>query len=198
MQERRKVEDRLPAALAFIAEHKLNELLPGELDDVGIMVMGGLANGVLRALARLDLADAFGQSRVPLLLLNVVYPLVPQEVRAFCAGKRAVLVVEEGFPDYIEQAVHVELRRAGLPTRVHGKDVLAKTGEYQSDVLLAGLPASARRRGRLGSILRRSPSACARCLPTRKRALPPSVPCRRGRRPSAPAVRNGRCSPPSS
>ncbi len=139
VQERRKVEDRLPAALAFIAEQKLNELLPGDLDDVGIMVMGGLANGVLRALARLDLADLFGQSRIPILILNVVYPLVPQEVQAFCAGKRAVLVVEEGYPDYIEQAVHVELRRAGLPTRVHGKDVLAKTGEYQSDVLLAGL-----------------------------------------------------------
>src|SRR5947209_17434671 len=71
VQERRKVEDRLPAALAFITQHKLNELLSGELGDVGIMVMGGLANGVLRALARLDLADALGQSRIPLLILNV-------------------------------------------------------------------------------------------------------------------------------
>src|SRR5258708_21899938 len=81
----------------------------------------------------------FGQSRIPILVLNVVYPVVPQEVRAFCAPKRAVLVVEEGFPDYIEQAVNVELRRADLQTRVHGKDVLPKAGEYQSDVLLAGL-----------------------------------------------------------
>ena len=32
----------------------------------------------------------------------------------FCAGKRAVLVVEEGHPDYIEQAVNVELRRADI------------------------------------------------------------------------------------
>jgi indolepyruvate ferredoxin oxidoreductase, alpha subunit len=141
VQERLKIEDRLPAALAFIAEHQLNETLPGDLDDVGIMVMGGLANGVLRALARLDLADMFGRSRIPILVLNVVYPLVPQEVRAFCAGKRAVLVVEEGFPDYIEQAVNVELRRADLQTRVHGKDVLPKAGEYQSDVLLEGLAA---------------------------------------------------------
>ena len=139
VQERRKVEDRLPAALAFIRAHQLNETLPGDLDDVGIIVMGGLANGVLRALARLDLADMFGASRIPILILNVVYPLVPDEVRAFCAGKRAVLVVEEGFPDYIEQAVNVELRRADLQTRVHGKDVLPKAGEYQSDVLLSGL-----------------------------------------------------------
>jgi indolepyruvate ferredoxin oxidoreductase alpha subunit len=138
-QERWKVEDRLPAAIAFIREHQLNEVLPGDLDDVGIIAMGGLVNGVLRALARLDLADMFGASGIPILVLNVVYPLLPQEVRAFCAGKRAVLVVEEGFPDFIEQAVNVELRRADLPTRVFGKDVLPKAGEYRSDVLLAGL-----------------------------------------------------------
>jgi indolepyruvate ferredoxin oxidoreductase, alpha subunit len=139
VQERLKIADRLPAALAFIREHRLNELLPGDLDEIGIIVMGGLANGLLRALARLDLADMFGKSRIPILLLNVVYPLVPQELRAFCAGKRAVLVVEEGFPDYIEQAVNVELRRADLSTRVLGKEVLPKAGEYQSDVLLSGL-----------------------------------------------------------
>jgi indolepyruvate ferredoxin oxidoreductase alpha subunit len=157
VQERLKLADRLPAALAFIREHALNELLPGDLDDVGIIVMGGLANGVLRALARLDLADMFGTSRIPILVLNVVYPLVPQELTAFCAGKRAVLVVEEGFPDYIEQAVNVELRRADLPTRVLGKEVLPKAGEYQSDVLLSGLagffsatrPSIAREDGRI-------------------------------------------------
>src|SRR5450432_551091 len=44
VQERLKVEDRLPAAIAFISERALNEMLPGELDDVGIIVMGGLAN----------------------------------------------------------------------------------------------------------------------------------------------------------
>jgi indolepyruvate ferredoxin oxidoreductase alpha subunit len=138
-QERRKVEDRLPAALAFIRAHQLNEAREGDLGEVGIIAMGGLANGVLRALARLDLADPFGESRIPLLILNVVYPLVGEEIRAFCACKRAVLIVEEGYPDYIEQAVEAELRRADLQTRVLGKSVLPKAGEYQSDVLLAGL-----------------------------------------------------------
>ncbi len=138
-QERLKVEERLPAARAFIRAHKLNELVPGDLDEIGIIVMGGLTNSVLRALARLDLADLFGASRVPLYVLNVVYPLVPEEVREFCAGKRAVLVVEEGSPDYIEQQINVELRRADLQTRVHGKDHLPRTGEYTSEVLLAGL-----------------------------------------------------------
>ena len=139
--ERLKVEERLPAARAFIRDHKLNETIDGDLADVGIIVMGGLTNSVLRALERMGLADVFGASRVPMLVLNVVYPLVPEEIAGFCAGKRAVLVVEEGFPDYIEQAVNVELRRADIQTKVLGKGLLPKAGEYASDVLLEGLAA---------------------------------------------------------
>ncbi len=138
-QERMKVEQRLPAACAFIREHQLNETIAGDLADVGIVVMGGLTNSVLRALERLGLADVFGASRIPLKVLNVVYPLVPEEIREFCAGKRAVLVVEEGHPDYIEQAINVELRRADLQTRVLGKGPLPHAGEYTSEVLLEGL-----------------------------------------------------------
>ena len=140
-QEKLKVEERLPAARAFIRAHKLNEMIAGELDDIGIIVMGGLTNSVLRALERMGLASVFGASRVPLLVLNVVYPLVPEEIREFCAGKRSVLVVEEGHPDYIEQAINVELRRADIQTRVLGKGPLPQAGEYTSDVLLEGLAA---------------------------------------------------------
>ena len=142
-QEKLKVEERLPAARKFIREHKLNEIVGGGGGDgdVGIIVMGGLTNSVLRALERIGLADVFGASRIPLLVLNVVYPLVPEEIREFCASKRAVLVVEEGYPDYIEQAVNVELRRADIQTKVLGKGPLPRAGEYSSDVLLEGLAA---------------------------------------------------------
>ena len=138
-QERLKVEERLPAAQQFIRERKLNEVIPGDLDDIGIIVLGGLTTGVLRALARLELADLYGASRIPIYVLNVAYPLVPEELRDFCAGKRAVLVVEEGSPDYIEQAVNTELRRADIQTRVLGKGHLPRAGEYVSEVLLNGL-----------------------------------------------------------
>ena len=138
-QERLKVEQRLPAAQQFIRARKLNEVIAGDLAEVGIIVLGGLTNGVLRALARLDLADLHGASRIPLYVLNVGFPLVPEELREFCAGKRAVLVVEEGSPDYIEQAVNVELRRADIATRVLGKGMLPRAGEYTSEVLLNAL-----------------------------------------------------------
>jgi indolepyruvate ferredoxin oxidoreductase alpha subunit len=140
-QEKLKVEERLPAAREFIRDQKLNELIPGDLSEIGIVAMGGLINSVLRALERMRLADAFGESRIPMLVLNVVYPLVPEEIRAFCSGKRAVLVVEEGNPAYIEDAINVELRQADIQTKVLGKGLLPKAGEYASEVLLEGLAA---------------------------------------------------------
>jgi indolepyruvate ferredoxin oxidoreductase alpha subunit len=138
-QERLKVDERLPAAQQFIRARKLNEVIAGDLADIGIIVVGGLTNGVLRALARLDLADLYGASRIPIYVLNVAFPLVPEELHEFCAGKRAVLVVEEGNPDYIEQAVNVALRRADIATRVLGKGMLPRAGEYTSEVLLNAL-----------------------------------------------------------
>jgi len=140
-QEKLKVEERLPAARQFIRDHKLNEFFEGDVADVGIVVMGGLYNGLMRALMRLGLADLYGETRIPIYCLNAVYPLVPEEVAGFCAGKRAVLVIEEGHPDYIEQQINVELRRAGLATQVFGKGLLPSAGEYTSEAMLSGLAA---------------------------------------------------------
>ncbi|HWI27354.1 MAG TPA: indolepyruvate ferredoxin oxidoreductase subunit alpha [Stellaceae bacterium] len=140
-QERLKVEERLPAAQEFIRREGLNERFEGEIGEIGIIVQGGLYNSLLRALARLGLADAFGETRVPVYVLNVVYPLVPEEVTEFAAGKRTLLVVEEGFPDYIEQQINVILRRAGSDTRVLGKGCLPTAGEYNAEAMLAGLGA---------------------------------------------------------
>jgi indolepyruvate ferredoxin oxidoreductase alpha subunit len=137
--EQEKIARRWPAAVRFIRERGLNEVFPGDAKDVGIVMQGGMYNGVVRALEVLGLADAFGASRIPLYVLNVTYPLVDEEVVAFCAGKRAVLLVEEGQPDFIEQALNTVLRRADLQTVVHGKDVLPMAGEYTGGVLATGI-----------------------------------------------------------
>ena len=140
-QERLKIEQRLPAAQKFIREQKLNEVISGEIGEIGIIVLGGLTNGLLRALVRLDLADLYGASRVPIYVLNIAYPLVPEEVKEFCAGKRAVLVVEEGSPDFVEQQVNVILRGADIQTRVLGKGCLPRSGDYTSEIFLRGIAA---------------------------------------------------------
>jgi indolepyruvate ferredoxin oxidoreductase, alpha subunit len=137
--ERQKINDRWPAAVKFIRDHKLNEVFDGDMSDVGLIVPGGLYNGAIRALQQLGLADPFGATRLPIYVLNAVYPLVPGELLAFCAGKSSVLLVEEGQPNYIEDAVQAALRRAGATTRVRGKDFLPMAGEYTGEVLVAGV-----------------------------------------------------------
>jgi indolepyruvate ferredoxin oxidoreductase alpha subunit len=137
-QEREKIETRLPAAQQFIATRGLNETR-GADSDVGIILQGGLYNGVLRSLELLGRADAFGRTGLPLYILNVTYPLISDEIIAFCAGKRAVLVIEEGQPEFIEQAICRILHRHGGVTRIFGKEVLPMAGEYTGDVLQRGI-----------------------------------------------------------
>ncbi|MDB5941042.1 MAG: thiamine pyrophosphate enzyme-like TPP-binding protein [Ramlibacter sp.] len=136
MHEQEKISRRWPAAVKFIQERGLNEFFAQDAQDFGIVMQGGLYNAVLRSLELLGLADAFGDSKVPLYVLNVTYPLVDEEFTRFCAGKRAVLLVEEGQPDFIEQAVNSILRKADVQTRVHGKDLLPMAGEYTGGVVV--------------------------------------------------------------
>jgi indolepyruvate ferredoxin oxidoreductase, alpha subunit len=140
LQEKLKVEVRWPAAVRFIKEQGLNETFPAEMQDIGIVCQGGLYNAVIRALQLLGLADAFGASRVPIYCMNVTYPMVPDEVLAFCKGKLEVLIVEEGQPAYIEEQTLATLRRhevAGV--KIRGKDVLPMAGEYTGEVVLTGI-----------------------------------------------------------
>jgi indolepyruvate ferredoxin oxidoreductase alpha subunit len=137
-QEQEKVVTRWPAAVRFIVENRMNEMHAGDL-DVGIVLQGGLYNTVLRSLERMGLADVFGKTRVPLYVLNVTYPLVPEEFSQFAGGKRALLIVEEGQPEYIEQSVNQFLRNADIETRVVGKGPLPMAGEYTGAVVGAGI-----------------------------------------------------------
>ncbi len=140
LQEKQKVDVRWPAAVGFIKEHKLNEVFTGAMSELGIVCLGGLYNAVIRALQTLGLADAFGATRVPIYCLNVTYPLVPDEVVEFSRDKKRILIVEEGQPAYLEDAVLAILRRAEAhAVKVHGKDVLPLAGEYTGEVVLTGI-----------------------------------------------------------
>jgi indolepyruvate ferredoxin oxidoreductase, alpha subunit len=139
IHERLKVEQRLPAARRFIVEQKLNDLFPGTPGDLGIIVQGGVYNSLVCALQRLGLADSFGVSPISILALNVTFPLVPEQIGEFCRGKRAVLVLEEGQPEYIEQEILASLRRQDIATPLHGKDLLGPVGEYTAEVIALGL-----------------------------------------------------------
>ncbi|MDS1139529.1 indolepyruvate ferredoxin oxidoreductase subunit alpha [Pusillimonas sp. SM2304] len=137
--EHEKINARWPAAVSFIKQHGLNEHFQGDHDDLGLILQGGLYNGVIRALQLLGLADSFGNSRIPLYVMNVTYPVIDDEITAFCRGKKAVLLFEEGQPDYIEQSLHTILRKAGIATLLSGKGFLPMAGEYTTAVMRDGL-----------------------------------------------------------
>ena len=139
LHEKEKLERRGPAAIEFVKSRKLNETFGPETGDVGVIMLGGLYNTTMRALQYLGLADAYGEAAVPLYVLNVAYPLIEEELIAFCRDKRAVLMIEEGAPEYIERDLNTILRRRDIQTRVSGKDVLPMGGEYTGPVVMKGL-----------------------------------------------------------
>ncbi|SDQ97543.1 indolepyruvate ferredoxin oxidoreductase subunit alpha [Pseudovibrio sp. Tun.PSC04-5.I4] len=136
LHEQEKVTKRLPAALDYISKNKLNEHFGPEKAKVGIILQGGMYNGVIRALQRVGLADVNGATAVPLYVMNVTYPLHQGEILEFCEGKDAVLVVEEGYPDYLEQAIGAMLQKSGQTIKLTGKGPFPAAGEYTGQVML--------------------------------------------------------------
>ncbi len=139
IQEAQKFEKRLPAARRYVVERGLNEVIAGEEKEIGIILQGGLTPTALRALELLGRADVFGRSRIPLLVLNVIHPLVPEQLLDFLEGKRRVLVLEEGMPNFIEQELKALAYDRALSVRIEGKGTVAAQGEYVPEVVLAAL-----------------------------------------------------------
>ena len=179
LQEKDKVERRWPAAVRFVVQHGLNETFDGDVRELGIVMQGGMYNSALRALAVLGLADVFGGSRIPLYVLNVTYPLIDAEFVRFCKDKTAILIIEEGQPDFIEQAVNAILRRADVATRIEGKSMLPMAGEYTSGAMKDGVRKfiAAYR----PDLIREAPAASSTRLATARQAIAGKV---HGRPPS--------------
>ncbi|WP_336070925.1 indolepyruvate ferredoxin oxidoreductase subunit alpha [Nitratireductor rhodophyticola] len=141
LHEKEKVEKRMPAAVDFIRSRRINEFFGPERGKAGIILQGGMYNSVIRALQRIGLADVYGDTDVPLYVLNAVYPLIDDEVIDFCEDKDSVLIVEEGQPNYLEQAIASMMHKKGVDTRILGKDVLPMAGEYTGQIMLDGISA---------------------------------------------------------
>ena len=137
--EKDKIDRRWPAAVDTSKSARLNEFFDG---DCRRRRHHPARRHVQRRDARADAAGPcrhLGPHLVPLYVLNVTYPLVDDEIVRFCKGKQAVLVVEEGQPDFIEQALRQSCARRDLPTRLLGKGVLPMAGEYTVAVLEEGV-----------------------------------------------------------
>jgi indolepyruvate ferredoxin oxidoreductase alpha subunit len=175
--EQEKQEKRLPAALDYIRDNGLNEVFGPAGGKIGIVLQGGMYNGVIRALQRLGLADDFGDSKVPLYVMNVGWPVVEDEFLAFCDGKDDVLLIEEGGPAFIEQALRAALHKTARPTRLTGKGTIPEVGELTGQIMFDGIAGflSERAPAMLPDTVR-APNDKAPALPDLSSVVPPRPP----------------------
>ncbi|MCI0453419.1 MAG: indolepyruvate ferredoxin oxidoreductase subunit alpha [Candidatus Dadabacteria bacterium] len=138
-QERKKFSNRIPAARQFILERRLNEIIEGNDKDLGIITHGMIFNSMMRCLYNLGEANLYGESRIPILNLNVIHPLVPEEIVNFLKDKKAVLIVEEGMPNLLEEQIRAIAQRAKLTVEIFGKDILPEAGEFTPDHIIKGI-----------------------------------------------------------
>ena len=155
-----KVEQRIPAARRYIVEHGLNERFDGEHASVGLIVQGGLHNALVRALQQLGLADALRRTRRSRCWCSTSPTRwCREQIASSAAGKRAVLVLEEGQPEYIEKDIATALRRPTCRPPLHGKDLLPPGASTPSRCIAAraGGVRSTRQLPRLDAAGRRAP-----------------------------------------
>jgi indolepyruvate ferredoxin oxidoreductase, alpha subunit len=138
-QERDKFDSRIPRARQYILEHGLNEIKGNPQGRIGIITHGMFYNNTLRALHMLGLADLEGNTDVAILALNVVEPLVPEQIIDFVRQRDSVLVIEEGMPNLIEIQIRAFLQEEGLSVDLHGKNIVPKANELTPEVLVKSL-----------------------------------------------------------
>jgi indolepyruvate ferredoxin oxidoreductase len=127
--ERRVMEERLPAALAWARANRLDRLMAGSADaPIGLVTIGKAYHDTMHALALLGLAH---DQRIAVYKVAMTWPLETQGLAAFARGKQAVMVIEE-------KRAHVEtqLRAALYNLPADARPPLAGKVDFQGAPLL--------------------------------------------------------------
>ncbi|WP_148360418.1 indolepyruvate ferredoxin oxidoreductase family protein, partial [Acidisphaera rubrifaciens] len=91
--ERRLMEDRIPAALAWARANPFDRLVAaGEDAPLGLVTVGKAHADTIHALRLLGLE---GDPRIALYKVGLTWPIEAEGLRRFAAGRRVLLVVEE-------------------------------------------------------------------------------------------------------
>ena len=138
-QEKLKYGQRAKLAKSFIFNNSLNEFFEGEIKEIGLIVQGGLYNNLISALEEMDMSDNLGNTKISIYVLNIVHPLIPEEVISYAKKFKALLVIEEGQPQYIEQELGLLFHKEQIKVNLAGKDMLPMAGEYTSEVIHKGV-----------------------------------------------------------
>jgi indolepyruvate ferredoxin oxidoreductase len=188
--ERRMIEERMPAALAWARANRIDRLITGTADATfGLVTIGKAHEDTMHALHRLGL-DRHPQLAV--YKVGMTWPLETQGLRDFARGKRAILVIEEkrGFVEsQIRDALYHlpadERPDVSGKTMPSGAPLLSALMELSPESVAGGLATFLGQAGmnlpappapmavdRPDGLLRRIPAFCAGCPHATSTKLP--------------------------
>jgi len=124
----KEVLSKLEKISDYLESSELNQVIDGKVSsDLGIIVSGVSYNYVLDALAKYN-------TKAPILKLGSTYPIPRKLISSFVKNKKNILVVEELEP-ILETEARQIAKDVNCDLMVHGKNILPRTGEYNSDLL---------------------------------------------------------------
>jgi indolepyruvate ferredoxin oxidoreductase len=188
--ERRMIEERMPAVLAWARANRLDRLTSGSADaPIGLITVGKAHEDTMHALRRLGI-DRHPQLAV--YKIGMTWPLETEGLRDFARGKRTLLVIEEkrGFVEsQIRDALYHlpadERPEVSGKTAPNGAPLLSALMELSPEIVAGGLakflgsaglnlpdPPAPQVAERPAGLLRRVPAFCAGCPHATSTKLP--------------------------
>jgi indolepyruvate ferredoxin oxidoreductase len=188
--ERRMIEERIPAALAWARANRLDRLISGtDAAPIGLITVGKAHEDTLHALKRMGL-DRHPQ--LAIYKIGMTWPLETEGLRQFARGKRFVLVIEEkrGFVEsQIRDALYHlpadERPEISGKTTPRGEPLLSPLMELSPEIVASGMARFLGSAGlnlpdppappvieRPASLLKRVPAFCAGCPHATSTKLP--------------------------
>ena len=188
--ERRMIEERMPAVLAWARANRIDRLISGSADaTIGLVTVGKAHEDTMHALRRLGL-DRHPQ--IAIYKVGMTWPLETEGLREFARGKRSMLVIEEkrGFVEsQIRDALYHlpadERPEVSGKTDPRGAPLLSPLMELSPESVAGGLTTFLGQAGlnlpalpapvaadRPDGLLRRIPAFCAGCPHATSTKLP--------------------------
>src|ERR1700722_9073991 len=188
--ERRMIEERIPAALAWARANRIDRLISGgPAATIGLITVGKAHEDTMHALRRLGLHD---HPQIAIYKVGMTWPLETEGLKDFARGKRSILVIEEkrGFVEsQIRDALYHlpadERPEISGKTTPRGEPLLSPLMELSPEIVAGGMTRFLGAAGlnlpdvalppvieRPKSLLRRIPAFCAGCPHATSTKLP--------------------------
>jgi indolepyruvate ferredoxin oxidoreductase len=142
--ERRLIEERLPAALAWARANPLDQKIFGRRDArIGIVTVGKAHFDLMRALAMLGLSPARAEALgIAVYRVGLAWPIEAEGLRDFARGKQALWLVEEKRA-FVEPQLAAALYNLAADSRpalaakanLDGAPLLTSAGELSPEIL---------------------------------------------------------------